>query len=116
MRTIELLLGSIIVVSTLVDIFQSCIEDGPAGPAHLLYQSGCQLANDLKDYFNIPPAQAQTGTPRRSFEAAYTRLKSAGFCLADPEPAWASFIKLRSAYAETLHSLMKYWVVSQRKF
>jgi hypothetical protein len=64
----------------------------------------------------ISPAQAQTGIPRGSFEAAYTRLKSAGFCLADPEPALASFIELRSAYAEALHSLMKYWVVSQRKF
>src|SRR6266571_3961847 len=116
MRTIELLLGAIVVVSTLVDIFQSCIEDGPAGPAHLLYQSGCQLVNDLKDYFKIAPAQAQTGTPRRSFEAVYTRLKSSGFCLAEPEPAWTSFIELRSVYEEALHSLTKYWVVSQRKF
>jgi hypothetical protein len=94
----------------------SCIEDGPAGPAHLLYQSGCELVNDLKDYFQISPARTQAETPRRSFEAAYTRLKSAGFCLADPETALASFIVLRSAYAEALHSLMKYWVVSQRKF
>jgi hypothetical protein len=48
--------------------------------------------------------------------ASYTRLQSAGYCLADPEPACASFIVLRSAYADALHSLMKYWVVSQRKF
>jgi len=94
----------------------SCIEDGPEGPAHLLYQSGCELVNDLKDYFKISPARTQAETSRRSFEAAYTRLKSAGFCLADPEPALVSFIELRSAYAEALHSLMKYWVVSQRKF
>jgi hypothetical protein len=80
MQTIELLLGGIIVISTLVDVFQ------------------------------------QAETPRISFEAAYTRLKSAGFCLADPEPALASFIVLRSAYADALHSLMEYWVVSQRKF
>src|SRR6266705_828653 len=86
-----------------------CIEDGPAGPAHLLYQSGCQLVHDLKDYFKISPAQAQVWTPRSSFEEAYTSLKSAGFCLADPEPALASFIQLRSAYVEALHSLMKYW-------
>src|SRR5207247_1043009 len=85
-------------------LIMSCIEDGPAGPATLLYHSGCQLANDLKDYFKISPAQSETGTPKRSFEAAYTRLKSAGFCLADPEPAWASFIKLRSAYAQALPS------------
>jgi hypothetical protein len=94
----------------------SCIEDGPAGPAHLLYKSGCQMVNDLKDYFKISLAQAQVGTPRTSFEEAYSRLKSAGFCLADPEPALASFMKLRSTYAEALHSLMKYWVVSHRKF
>ncbi len=106
-------LGALLDAATLII---SCIEDGPAGPASLLYQSGCQLANDLKDYFNIAPAQAQTGAPRSSFEAAYTRLISAGFCLADPEPAWDSFIELRSAYAEALHSLTKYWVVSQRKF
>jgi hypothetical protein len=106
-------LGALLDAATLI---LSCIEDGPAGPAHLLYQSGCQLVNDLKDYFKIPPAQSQAGTPKRSFEAAYTRLKSAGFCLADPEPAWASFIKLRSAYAEALHSLTKYWVVPQRNF
>jgi hypothetical protein len=93
-----------------------CIEDGPAGPAHLLYQSGCQLVNDLKDYFKVSPAQAQAGTSRISFEAAYTRLKSSGFCLADPEHACASFIALRSAYEDALQSLMKYWVVSQRKF
>ncbi len=91
----------------------SCIEDGPAD---LLYQSGCELVNDLKDYFQISPARTQAETPRGSFEAAYTRQKSAGFCLADPETALASFIVLRSAYAEALHSLMKYWVVSQRKF
>ena len=93
----------------------SCIEDGPAGPAYLLYQSGCELVNDLKDYFKISPVQIQAETPRISFEAAYTRLKSAGFCLAYPEAAWASFIVLRSAYADALHSLMKYWVVSQRE-
>jgi hypothetical protein len=106
-------LGALLDAATLII---SCIEDGPAGPAHLLYKSGCQLVNDLKDYFKISPAQAQAGNPRSSFEEAYTRLKSAGFCLADPEPALASFIELRSAYAEALHSLMKYWVVSQRKF
>ena len=106
-------LGALLDAATLII---SCIEDGPAGPAHLLYKSGCQLANDLKDYFKISPAQAQVWTPRSSFEEAYTRLKSAGFCLADPEPALASFIQLRSAYVEALHSLMKYWVVSQRKF
>ncbi len=94
----------------------SCIEDGSVGPAHLLYQSGCELVNDLKDYFKISPAQTQAETPRISFEAAYTRLKSAGFCLAYPEAAWASFMELRSAYADALHRLMKYWVVSQRKF
>ena len=76
----------------------------------------CELVNDLKDYFKISPAQTQAETPRKSFEAAYTRLKSAGFCLAYPEAAWASFIVLRSAYADTLHRLMNYWVVSQRKF
>jgi ion channel len=106
-------LGALLDTATLVI---SCIEDGPAGPANLLYQTGCQLVNDLKDYFKIVPAQAKAGTPRLSFVAAYTRLKSAGFCLADPEPAWVSFIELRSAYEEALHSLMKYWVVSQRKF
>jgi hypothetical protein len=106
-------LGALLDAATLI---MSCIEDGPAGPAHLLYRSGCQLVNDLKDSFKISPAQAQDGTPRSSFEEAYTRLKSAGFCLTDPEPAWASFIQLRSAYAEALHSLMKYWVVSHRKF
>ena len=106
-------LGALLDTATLII---SCLEDGPAGPANLLYQSGCQLANDLKDYFKIAPAQEEAGTPKRSFEAAYTRLKSAGFCLSDPEPAWVSFIELRSAYAEALHSLMKYWVVSKRKF
>ncbi len=106
-------LGALLDTATLVI---SCIEDGPAGPANLLYQTGCQLVNDLKDYFKIVPSQAQAGTPRLSFEAAYTRLKSAGFCLADPEPAWVSFNELRSAYSEALHSLMKYWVVSPRKF
>jgi hypothetical protein len=106
-------LGALLDASTLII---SCIEDGPAGPAHLLYKSGCQLVNDLKVYFKISPAQAQAETPRSSFEEAYTRLKSAGFCLADPERALASFIVLRSAYAEALHSLMKYWVVSHRKF
>jgi hypothetical protein len=106
-------LGTLLDATTLII---SCIEDGPAGPAHLFYLSGCQLVNDLKDYFKISPAQAQAGNPKRSFEAAYTRLQSAGFCLVDPETAWASLITLRSAYAEALHSLMKYWAVSQRKF
>src|SRR5260370_11484936 len=53
-------LGALLDAATLI---MSCIEDGPAGPAHLLYRSGCQLANDLKDYFKISPAQAQDGTP-----------------------------------------------------
>ena len=106
-------LGALLDAATLII---SCIEDGPAGPANLLYESGCQLVNDLKDYFKISPTQAQAGTPRISFEAVYTRLQSAGYCLADPEHACASFIVLRSAYEDALHSLMKYWVVSQRKF
>jgi hypothetical protein len=102
-------LGALLDAATLII---SCIEDGPAGPANLLYQSGCQLVHDLKDYFKISFAQAQTEIPGRSFETAYTRLNSAGYCLVDPETALASFIELRSAYAEALHSLMKYWVVS----
>jgi Ion channel len=106
-------LGALLDTATLII---SCIEDGPAGPAKLLYKSGCQLVNDLKDYFKISPAQALAGTPTVCFEEAYSRLKSAGFCLADPEPALASFIQLRSAYTEALHGLMQYWVVSQRKF
>ncbi len=106
-------LGALLDAATLII---SCIVNGPAGPANLMYQSGCQLVHDLKDYFKISPAQSHFGTLRKSFEEAYTRLKSAGFCLADPESALASFIQLRSAYAEALHSLMKYWVVSQRKF
>jgi hypothetical protein len=106
-------LGTLLDAATLI---MSCIENGPAGPAHLLHRSGCQLVHDLKVYFKISPAQALAGNPKKSFEEAYTRLQSAGFCLADPEPALASFIQLRSAYAEALHSLMKYWVVSQRKF
>jgi hypothetical protein len=106
-------LGALLEAATLI---MSCVKDGPVGPALLLYQSGCQLANDLKDYFKISLVQSQTETPRKSFEEAYTRLKSAGFCLADPELALASFIQLRSAYTESLHSLMQYWVVSQRKF
>src|SRR5437660_2121047 len=69
-------LGALLDAATLII---SCIEDGPAGPAHLLYQSGCQLMHDLKDYFNIASAQAEAGTPKRNFEAAYTRLQSAGF-------------------------------------
>jgi hypothetical protein len=97
-------------------LIMSCIEDGPTWPENLLYQCGCQLVNDLKDYFKISPAQAQAETPRISFEAAYIRLQSAGFLLADPEPALDSFIVLRSAYANALNSLMKYWVVSHRKF
>jgi hypothetical protein len=46
-------LGAILDAATLII---SCIEDGSAGPANLLYQSGCQLVNDLKDYFKISPA------------------------------------------------------------
>jgi len=106
-------LGTLLDAATLII---SCIEDGPAGPAKLLHRSGCQLVNDIKDYFNIASAQAQAGSSKSSFEAAYTRLKSAGFCLADPETALASFIELRTAYVDALHSLLKYWVVSQRKF
>jgi hypothetical protein len=106
-------LGALLDAATLII---SCIEDGPVGPANLFYTSGCQLVNDLKDHFKISPAQVQTGTPSSIFEAAYTRLRSAGFYLADPESALASFIELRSAYVEALHSLMQYWVVCHRKF
>src|SRR2546429_152372 len=57
-------LGTLLDAATLII---SCIEDGPAGPANLLYQSGCQLVNDLKDYFNISPAKAQAEDPKKSF-------------------------------------------------
>lgn len=106
-------LGALLDAATLII---SCIEDGPTGPAILLHRSGCQLVNDLKDFFKIASAKAEAGSPKRNFEAAYTRLKSAGFCLADAETALASFIELRTAYVDALNSLMEYWVVSHRKF
>jgi hypothetical protein len=107
-------LGAILDTAILVI---SCIDGEQVGPARLLYQSGSQLIDELLHYFEISlvPAPVDEAT-RRDFESAYARLQAAEYCLADPEPAWASFVVLRSAYADTLHSLMKYWAVSYRKF
>ena len=71
MRTIEFLLGGIIVVSTLLDIFQSVVVPRPTRGS----------------------------------------LRLAPFLLDGMWPLWKWI-----ALSDALHSLVKYWVVSHRKF
>src|SRR6266699_2971937 len=51
-------LGALLDAATLII---SCIEDGPAGPAHLLYQSGCQLGQTLKTTSKSRPRRHKPG-------------------------------------------------------
>jgi len=92
MRTIELMLGGIIVVSTFVDIFQSIVVPRPT-------RGSLRLAPFLLD--GMWPLWK------------WIALR---FPSAKHRAAFLGIYVLRTAYADALHSLMKYWVVSQRKF
>jgi hypothetical protein len=86
MQTIELLFGSNIVVSTLADVFQSVVVPSPT-----------------RRSLRLAPLQLDGMWPLWKLVAHYSY-----------SPKHREDL-LRSAYADSMHTLMKDWVVSLRK-
>jgi hypothetical protein len=99
--------GAVMDAATLV---LSVVEDGPVGPARLMYKVGDHLVQDMRQYLGIPQSD-EIFIERHEFLEACERLERAGYTLRDPDHGWEEFRRLRSSYGSLLNQVARNLVV-----
>ncbi len=100
-------LGAVLDAATLV---VTTVDDGPSGPARMMWGAGNHLVEDLTNYFRLPHDD-EVGVERAEFDDARARLADAGYRLRDPEASWQAFSETRASYAPQLNALARFWAV-----
>ncbi len=98
-------LGAVLDTATLV---LTTVEGDYHGEALMMYSMGRHLVEDLSRFFGLRDG-SEVGVEPDEFDQARERLAAAGFQLRPREPAWRKFVELRSAYADPLNTMAKYW-------
>lgn len=98
-------LGAVLDAATLV---VTTVEDGPKGPAKMLWAAGNHLVEDMALLFRLPHDD-ELGVERSEFDDARARLAAAGYHLAEAEASWRAFGKVRASYASSLNALARHW-------
>ena len=99
-------LGAVLDAATL---FLTTVEDVPHGRAKMLHSVGNHLVEDVSRFFGFPDDDGP-GVERDEYDDARTRLAAAGYRLAEEEPSWEGFVRIRSLYANRLNRMADYWV------
>ena len=86
------------------------VEDGPHGPAKMMFAMGTHLVEDLGRFFRRP-GDHEVGVERYEFDQARERLAAVGWELRPAEESWTGFSRLRVQYAGQLNSLAKWWAI-----
>jgi hypothetical protein len=100
-------LGTILDTAVLMITTVQC----DAGESRILYNIGRHATHDLSKYFRLDGEEHDPGITREQFDAACTRLESAGLTLNDRDRAWEHFASLRRAYAGHLNALAGFFQV-----
>ena len=98
-------LGAVLDTATLV---LTTVEIDYHGEALMMYSMGRHLVEDLSRYFRLGDG-SEVGVEPEEFDQARDRLAAAGFQLRPREQAWKKFTELRSAYADPLNTMAKFW-------
>ena len=98
-------LGAVLDTATLV---LTTVEGDYHGEALMMYSMGRHLVEDLSRFFRLRDG-SEVGVEPEEFDLARERLAAAGFKLRPREQAWKKFAELRSAYANPLNTMAKYW-------
>lgn len=85
-------------------LVMSTVEDGPVGPAKLMFTVGNHLVEDLSWVFRFKSANYPI-VEQSEYLAAVTLLTKAGYRVKDTEKSWKHFAQLRSKYAMTLNQM-----------
>ncbi|MGZ6266757.1 MAG: potassium channel family protein [Candidatus Limnocylindrales bacterium] len=104
-------LGSVLDAASLV---LTTIEGVPRGEAELFRRAGSHLAEDISNLgYRMGSAgradRSDANLDRGAFDAAWARLKEAGYELAPADRAWPAFEAARAEYAARLEGLAAYW-------
>ena len=100
-------LGAVLDATTLV---LTTVEDGPHGPAKMMFAMGTHLVEDLGRFFRRP-GDHEVGVERYEFDQARERLAAVGWELRPAEESWMGFSRLRVQYAGQLNSMAKWWAI-----
>jgi hypothetical protein len=98
-------LGAVLDATTLI---LTTVNDGPRGPAKMMFAMGTHLVDDLGRFFRIA-SDHDVGVERYEFEQARERLAAAGWSLLGSEESWVAFSRLRVQYAVALNNMAKWW-------
>ncbi|TMG35376.1 MAG: two pore domain potassium channel family protein [Chloroflexi bacterium] len=98
-------LGAVLDTATLV---LTTIEGDHHGEALMMYSMGRHLVEDLSRFFRLHDG-GEVGVEPDEFDQARDRLHAAGYRLRPREQAWKKFVELRSAYADPLNTMAKFW-------
>lgn len=100
-------LGAVLDATTLV---LTTVEDGPHGPAKMMFAMGTHLVEDLGRFFRMA-GDHDVGVERYEFDQARERLAAAGWELRPAEDSWKGFSRLRAQYATQLNNMAKWWAI-----
>jgi hypothetical protein len=102
----EAWLNSFGAVMDAASLVMSTVEEESAGSAHLMFTVGKHLVEDLAWFFRLDRSP-EPYVERAEFDAALTRLATAGYRCRQGDAAWSEFASLRARYAYPLNQMAK---------
>ena len=87
-------------------LMMSTVDDGPEGPARLMFTVGNHLVEDLSWLFGYSRLDDPI-VERSEFEQAWSRISKAGYRCYAADEAWTQFAHLRGKYASQLNQLAR---------
>jgi hypothetical protein len=97
-------LGTVLDTASLV---LTTVTGVPRGEAKLFKRVGTHLVEDI---YNLGLRSGEpTELDRSDFDAAYARLREAGYFLVPGDDAWPAFERARATYSTRLEAMARYW-------
>jgi hypothetical protein len=97
-------LGTVLDTASLV---LTTVTGVPRGEAKLFKRVGTHLVEDI---YNLGLRSGEpTELDRSDFDAAYARLREAGYSLVPGDDAWPAFERARATYSTRLEAMARYW-------
>jgi hypothetical protein len=108
-------------VGTLLDaasLVLTTIEGLPRGEAELFRRVGSHLVEDISNLGFVRGEATRADSAdlpfldRAAFDAAWARLREAGYDLVPADEAWPAFALVRATYAARLKAIATFWAMS----
>jgi hypothetical protein len=99
--------GAVMDAATLV---LTAIDDGPTGPARLMFKVGAHFVEDVGWYYGYH-SEELAGIEREEFNEACIALRAAGYTTRHDDDAWDQFRTLRAIYAAPVNRLARFLAI-----